>query len=364
MRPLFVCPALGVGGAERHWAALLPALAERGAEPSLLTLSDRGALFDGVRAAGVPARCAGMPSRFRLGRLRRAIAEVEPRPDVVVAYGVSAVLAGRAIARRAGAPLVVNEHTPLTPDGRMLAPRPHQRVLGRLIAPRTDAVIAVARAQVEPLVRRGYRRERIRVIPNGVFDRGPEPARERGGVRAELGAADGDLLALELAALRPEKRVDAFLEAVSAARRAGAAVRGVVAGGGPEHRRLLAGLPEGVTLLGPRDDVPDLLAAADVLCLLSEAEALPMAILEAMATGLPVVSWDVGDVAHAALDGETGAVLPPGDVAGAARALAELEADRDAARRMGEAGRRRQRELFDGDRMADSYLRALEELRR
>jgi glycosyltransferase involved in cell wall biosynthesis len=363
MRLLFVCPALDTGGQERHWSLLLPALAARDAEPHLLTLSSEGALFAEVVAAGVPARCAGLRGRIDPRGLRRALAAAaSARPEVVVSYGVSGQLVAQAIARRAGARHVLNEHTPCTADGALLAPRPHQRALLRLLAPRVDAVIAVARAQVDPLTRRGYRRETIRVIPNGVFGGRLEPSRPREEVRAALGAADGGFLALAVSALRPEKRVDAFVDAVALARRSRPEVRGAVAGDGAELDGLRARAGDGVALLGARQDVADLLDASDVVCLPSAAEALPMAVLEAMALGRPVVASDVGGTRDAVVDGETGMLVAPGDARGMAAALAELAADPARAERMGKAGRDRQRERFDGERMADAYLRAFDEL--
>jgi glycosyltransferase involved in cell wall biosynthesis len=115
-----------------------------------------------------------------------------------------------------------------------------------------------------------------------------------------------------------------------------------------------------VELLGSRGDVPDLLGACDALALLSEAEALPMSILEAMALARPVVATDVGGIPEAVADGETGLVVAAGDTAAAAAALAALAANPARARAMGERGRARQRERFDGEAMVDGYLRALE----
>ena len=108
--------------------------------------------------------------------------------------------------------------------------------------------------------------------------------------------------------------------------------------------------------------MPDLIAASDAVALLSEAEALPMSILEAMALGRPVVTSDVGGAGEAVADGETGIVVPAGDIAAAAAALASLAADPARARAMGERGSTRQRERFDGEAMVDGYWRALEEV--
>jgi glycosyltransferase involved in cell wall biosynthesis len=119
---------------------------------------------------------------------------------------------------------------------------------------------------------------------------------------------------------------------------------------------------DGVDLLGSRGDVPDLIAACDAVALLSRAEALPMSILEAMALARPVVTSDVGGAGEAVLDGETGMVVAAGDTDAAAAALAKLAADPAAAGAMGERGRARQREHFDGEAMVDGYWRALEEV--
>jgi glycosyltransferase involved in cell wall biosynthesis len=137
-------------------------------------------------------------------------------------------------------------------------------------------------------------------------------------------------------------------------------IRGLVAGEGPERgrlERLAAG--SGVELLGVRDDVAELMAAADAVALTSAAEALPMSVLEAMAAARPVIATDVGGTAEAVVQGETGLLVPVGDADAAARALLELSSDGERARRMGEAGRARQRELFDGERMVESYERTL-----
>ena len=362
MRLLFLCPDMHRGGAERQWATLIPALAHRGAEVRLVCLYDEGPLFAEVRAAGVPAECLGLRDFRGAGR---ALGEARGRPDAVVTRTVSPQLVGQAIARRAGAAHVFNEHTPLTPAGELVEIRPRQKLLTRLVAPQVDRVIAVSERQTAPLVRLGYRGDRIVTVPNGVFAADVETRVDRASMRATLGLDDGDFAVLCLANLRPEKGAGAFAEAVARGRAEGSPqLRGLIAGDGPERERLeqvVAGL-DGIELLGSRGDVPDLIAACDALALLSEAEALPMSILEAMALARPVVTSDVGGAAEAVAGGETGIVVPPGDTAAAA--LAALAADPSRAREMGERGQARQRERFEGGAMVDGYWRALGEVAR
>jgi glycosyltransferase involved in cell wall biosynthesis len=356
VRLLFVCPDMGWGGAQRHWATLIAGLAERGEEPKLLVLTGRGAFFEDVARRGIPAEALGMGRRTDPRRLRRAVASGSGfAPDAVVSYGVSAQLVGEAIARRARAVHVYNEHTPLTPSGDLLPLRPHQRALTRLVARAVDEVIAVTERQVRPLERIGYPRGRIEVVHNGVFEHDVESIEPS----PEL-AGDG-FSVLCVSAMRPEKRVDLFIEAAGAARREHPGIRAYVAGEGREWKRLERLAREhGVTLLGARGDVLALIAAAGAVCLPSEAEAMPMSLLEAMALGRPVIATDVGGTAELVVEGETGFLVAPGDGGAVSRAILELARDPARAEEMGAAGRARQRERFTGEKMVDGYRRAFE----
>jgi glycosyltransferase involved in cell wall biosynthesis len=365
MRLLFLCPDMHRGGAERQWATLIPALARRGAEVRLVCMYDEGPLFHEVRVTGVSADCLGLRGPGDARGIRRLLAEARGLPDAVITRTITPQVVGQAIARRAGAVHVFNEHTPVTAAGELLSMRPRQRLLTRLVAPHVERVITVSERQREPLEGLGYKRDRIVTVPNGVFADEIRPSAERNKTRTSLGLEDDDFAVLCVANLRPEKRVDAFVEAVAHARD-GHRVRGFIAGDGPDRARLerLVAELDGSELLGSRGDVPDLIAACDAFALLSEAEALPMSILEAMALGRPVITSDVGGASEAVADGETGLVVPAGDTAAAAAALAALAADTDRAREMGERGRSRQRERFDGERMVHGYWRALEEVTR
>jgi glycosyltransferase involved in cell wall biosynthesis len=341
MRLLFVCTDMHRGGAERQWASLIPAVAQRGAEVRLVCLKDEGPYVDELRGLGIPAR--RVPPHA-------ALSEARGRPDAVITRAVSPQLVGQAIARGAGAVHVYNEHTPLTPDGELLPALPRQRLLVRAVAPAVDQVIAVSERQRAPLARLGYRADRIVTVPNGLFDRDVQTHASRAETRRALGLADDEFAVICVANLRPEKGLAEFVDAIT---RAG--LRGIVVGDGPVR----PGHAPCVQFLGSRGDVPDLLAACDAFCLLSLAEALPMSVLEAMALGLPVVATDVGGIPQAVADGETG-ILVKRDYRAAAAALAGLAADPARARALGARGRARQRERFGGEAMVDGYLAAIE----
>jgi glycosyltransferase involved in cell wall biosynthesis len=356
-RALFVCPNMNTGGAERQWAVLLPLLRSRGISVQLATLDDEGPLFGEVRRSGVEAVCAGLRRRLDVAGWRR-IHKLAKRADVIVSRGPSAQVVGELVARARRIRHVTTDHTPLDSSGRLRPWRKDQEILIRRVAARADAVVAVTAAQIPALVRLGYRRERIHVIANGVDANDLEPRRSRAATRAELGIRPHQFAVLLAAANRPEKRIGDFLEAMrmlSDDRR----IVGVVAGAGSdtdEFRRQCSG---NVVALGRRDDVADLIHAADICALASDAEALPMFLLEAMALARPVVATDVGGNSELVVDGETGRLVPSGDAAALAAGIRALAEDPNLTR-VGEAARARQQRSFTAERMADEYAARLQ----
>ena len=349
---LFVCSALRRGGAERQWTHLLPALAARGHDVRLLALSDTGPFFDEIRAQGIEARNAGLRSRWDVPRLVATLRRTASA-QVVVSQGVNALVVAQTLAWRFGAPHVAIDHTP---PG--LPRRPHRRLLTRLVAPHVSALVVVSEAQLEELRRLGYRPARTTVVHNGVPT--PQPSRPRADVRRDLGLGDADVAVFLIATLRPQKNAPLFLTAARDAAASEPSIRAFVAGGGPELprvRELARGT--GIRVLGERDDVPDLLAAADLVCLSSFTEAFPMILLEAMALGRPVISTDVGGVREAVVDGCTGLLVPPRDARALAEALRSLAADPAARARLG-ANAVARHERFTLDAMVDGYASVIE----
>jgi glycosyltransferase involved in cell wall biosynthesis len=111
-----------------------------------------------------------------------------------------------------------------------------------------------------------------------------------------------------------------------------------------------------VRFLGPRDDMPDLMAACDVVVLPSRAEALPTALMEAAAAGRPVVATRVGGVPEVVEDGRTGLLVPAGDPHALARALASVLADPVRAAALGDAARALARQRFGIDRQVERTI--------
>jgi glycosyltransferase involved in cell wall biosynthesis len=361
LRPLFFCPHLGAGGVQRKWSILLPLLAERGLEPHLLTLEREGGYFQTVRARGIDAQCVFMRSRGDLMAVRRALAVVRSiAPNVIVTQGVRAQVVGQWLAWRSRIPLVAVDDR-----GPGFAFKPHRELLLRLVAPHADRIAALSEKQLPQILGRRFRRSAVRFIPNGMSAALLPQTRERSGTRELLGAGPDTFLALLVAALRPEKRPDFFVRAVAKAHRLSPSIRGAVAGDGTEYAKTArqAALTDGVVrLLGAREDIGDLMRAADVVCLSSSAEAHPMTVLEAMALARPVIATHVGAIDDIVVPETTGLLVDASDEDAFADALARLARDPGLGEALGRAGAARQQSLFTLDRMADGYARLLEEV--
>ncbi len=235
-------------------------------------------------------------------------------------------------------------------------------VLGRVTARLADAVVAPSEATAAEL-RRDYGARAVEVIPNGIP---PSPARP-----AHVAARSPQLPPVVLYAgrLRSRKAVAVLLAAMPRVLAAVPSARLVVVGDGEQSARVAAavrarGLATHVDLAGslPRPAAMARLFDADVFCLPSTYEGLPLAILEAMAAGLPVVATAVSGNPEAVEDGVSGLLVPPESAAALADALIALLTDPERRRQMGEAAKRRVAEHFAIERVAEQHLELLRKL--
>jgi glycosyltransferase involved in cell wall biosynthesis len=224
----------------------------------------------------------------------------------------------------------------------------------------------------------GFPAERSRVIPYGVDVQAFSPAPERRGIwRAKLGIPDGAPLVLGVGRMATKKGFQVLLEALPGLLAARPEAHVVLAGGGDLLERFAAiaatakEQPGRVHLPGAvlRDTLPDLYRAADLFVLPAVHDAkgnvdgLPNVILEAMASGLPVVASGISGIPLAVEDGETGLLVPEKDPQRLLAALLRLLGDRDAAREMGGRGRQKAVAELTWDAVAaryrEGYLAAL-----
>ena len=184
----------------------------------------------------------------------------------------------------------------------------------------------------------------------------------RGHVRSDLGITDTQPIALTVARFTAQKDHATLIQAAGAVLARHPEVRFLFAGDGPllDDCRAYAetsGVANAVGFLGQRDDVPDLLCAADFFVLPSRFEGLPLSILEAMAAGLPVVSTRVGGTDEVVVEGETGYLVAAGDADQLAGAIIEVVGALDKGASLGAAGRERFHNCFTAARMVSETMR-------
>ena len=353
LRVMHVVPDLRIGGAERHVATLMPALDRTRFAPSVVCIGEPGTLFDDLVAGGVPAVALRRSRRDAPRALWDLMRHMRTeRPDIVLTRGYNADVLGRLAAVLAGVPhRAVWIHHVADVDDR---PRP-RRVVDRLLDSRTDRYLGVAYAQTPFLTETlGHPAEKVVVVRNGVevdaFTDLSAVAREPVAVPGVDGF--GPVMGT-VSAMRPEKDHETFLRAAAAVAVDIPDLRVLVVGDGPERERSQAlarqlGIAHRTAFVGATTDVPGMLAAMDVFVLSSDAvECLPMALLEAMASGLPAVCTDIGGLREMVEEGVTGHLVPVRRPDALAAAVARLVTDPDRARAMGAAARARARAQFD-----------------
>ncbi len=349
MRPLILLSGLAPGGAEQVTVDFLRFLADQGEPVPLCTLTDR---FDGAPARrlaerGVVRHDLGARRLLDPRALCRLVSLVRRQGfDLVHAHGQDAAIMSSAARRFAPFRLLVTRHVLEEPGGGL-----RQRVRARLALRalrRADAPVAVSRAVADRLgALSSIRAERIRVIRNGIPLERFDLARlrdRRAGLRESMGIGPQDLLVLVPSVLRPGKGHDVLLQAAPHVLERFPAARLVFAGSGEMEESLrarAAGLGAAALFLGHRTDVPELMAAADLVVLPSLAEALPTVALEAAAAGTAIVASRVGGVPEVVEDRVTGVLVPPGDPHALAGGVMALLADGEIRAAMGWAARRR-----------------------
>jgi glycosyltransferase involved in cell wall biosynthesis len=357
VKALFIGPNLAAGGAERVWSILLPGLRDRGIDARLLALDGGGPFEEPLRDAGVPVDIPAIRFQADVFRLYRSQMLRSFRPDVVVSRGVSGLYVGALIGWGRRCRHIYNDHRQVDfPLSR------RREFMTRRVAKHLDRVILVTEDQTHHWTARGVDPGRISIIPNGTVTPTLREAREV--IRHELAISPTDVVAVLIAQLRPEKRAEDFVEAVAAARARSPNLRGFVVGNGPAVEKVLSAIrpDSGVDWLGHREDVPRILAAADILVLPSEREAVPMAILEAMAAGLPVIATAVGSVAKLVEDRVTGYLVPPQAPDLIASKLTFLADNPEVRLELGRRGQEVQRRQWDASPMVERYIQLLREV--
>ncbi len=306
----------------------------------------------------------GVSSHFDLRwlkYLRRLL--LAERIDVLHVHLPYAASLGRLVARSipAGPRIVHTQHNIWQHNV------PVVRALHRVTYRLDDADVAVSHAvwnAIPPSLR-----PRTEVLVHGLpLDDLVDPDTVRDSVRAEFAVKRGEVVITIVANMRREKGYEVLLEAARALVAAGLPVRFIAVGGGPledETRRTRdeLGLAEQFTLTGFRRDAQRIVAGSDIFVLASHHEGFPVAVMEALALGVPVVSTAVGDVPIVVTEGACGVIVPPGDPIALAAALRSLVENPARRAQMAEAARAAGRQ-FDIGRAAERLEEIYDEVLR
>jgi glycosyltransferase involved in cell wall biosynthesis len=354
--------SLGPGGAEQVLVDLGRVSADVGMQMSVLSLSvgDDAGHIRALRDAGVEVESLGLSSRWDPRAFPRALDLVQRfRPDIVHTHLKHADLVGAVVSRRLRLPMVSTLH--LIEDSVSGVGSAKRWLAGQARRQVADRTIAVSVAQRDWYLQAfPADPHRVVTVRNGVLPGAPLDEQQRRRLRAELGVPPGAQVALNIAIMRPGKGHDDLLTAV-AELGDDCGLFTVLVGDGPERGRLEArvrsdpSLASRVCFAGYRPDVPAVLQAADLVVHPSHADALPTALIHALAAGLPVVATDVGGIPEVVGDG-TGVLLGPRDPDGLAKAMVSVTADPGGRAAMGAAARRRFEELFHARRWAQRLL--------
>jgi sugar transferase (PEP-CTERM/EpsH1 system associated) len=364
-----VLHTLHIGGAEVLVARLTRRMRER-YRFVFVCLDDIGTLGEELRSEGFPVfvveRKPGLDWRcpWRLARFLR-----QERVDLIQAHQYTPffyALLARLIYRQP--PILFTEHGRHQPD----YPRRKRMIANRLLLRQRDRVVGVGEAVRQALiVNEGIPPGRAQVVYNGIdvdaFT--PRTHQREAAVRDELGLGPDDLVLLQVA------RLDYLKDHLTAVRTIGRvatrvpSVRLILVGEGPERLAIQAeverlGLAQHIRFLGLRKDVGQLLQGADLFLLTSISEGIPLTVIEAMATSLPVVATRVGGMEEVVVEGETGYLAPAKDDAALAEAVLKLAASPKLRRHLGERGRQRACSLFSEAAMAERYGVLYEEMLR
>jgi sugar transferase (PEP-CTERM/EpsH1 system associated) len=369
LRVLHVIDRMGVGGTEVGILKVIQGLSGDCFEHRICTI--RGFDENFVKSQGFEGQIyvAGRLNsgfQFLLGRLARVMRDF--RPDIVHSRNWGAIEAMPA-ARLSGVPVAIHSEHGYEVD--MLEGLPkRRRILRRFAYAAADVVFTVSEQLRSYHSRQAWLpMERIRVLPNGVntsrFARRPAESQE---TRQRLGLGDGSLVIGTVGRMVPIKDHAILLRAAEILISRGMPVRVLLVGSGPElakHKESVAASPRlsgRVVFAGADSDVPALLNAMDIFVLPSLSEGMSNTLLEAMASGLPVVATRVGGNPELVEEERSGWLFEPGDVTALAAILERIGRDSSLRESLGQAARQRAVQHFSLEDMVGSYRNLYVEL--
>jgi glycosyltransferase involved in cell wall biosynthesis len=276
--------------------------------------------------------------------------------DAIETFTHHSNLIGLPLAWLCGVPVRIATHHGRIHNFPVLLQKLHSWMINRGIATK---LVAVTEPTRQAAIDEGIQLTRIEVIQNGVqISDVSQEIKDR--IRTELDIPlDGKCL-ISVGRLAPEKGHAVLIEAFSYVAAIFPSTHLVLAGGGALMEELKSqaktgGFSEHIHFLGVRNNIPELLAASDLFILPSHSEGLPMALLEALATGIPTVCTAVGGVPTVIQDSKTGRLVPPNDPVIMAKVIAELLNDESQCQKLSQAGKLLIEEKYSVESMCRKY---------
>jgi len=340
IRLLLIIPTLVRGGAEKQLALLASGLPRNEFDVHVAVLTRSGPLEASLKEHRVPLTIIGKRWKFDLTsywRLRRYIRDL--RPDIVHTWLFAANAYGRQAAASAGVKHIIAGERCVDPWKAAW-----QLAIDRALAKKTQRIVTNSTGVKEFYVSRGLPADKFVIIPNGIEPSDGSPASSREEILAELRLPANARLIGAVGRLWPQKRVKDLIWAADLLKSTRDDTHLLIAGDGPQRQRLERyreqnQITDRVHFLGERSDVPRLIPHFDVLWLASEYEGQSNAIMEAMASRVPVIATDIPGNRDLVIDSVTGYLVPVGDRFEFARRTHWLLDDAALRQRLGEAGR-------------------------
>ena len=363
IRVMFLLTSMPIGGAETLLVNLVRRLDRNRIEPLIGCMKHKDVLGE-MLAKEIPVFSDLIGHKFDvavLGRLKRIF--IEQNVDALITIGAGdKMFWGRLAAKRAKVPVILSAlHSTGWPDG--------VGRLNRMLTRITDGFIAVAQQHAEYQVEQEkFPKEKVFLIPNGIdTDKFVFSPKARQQWRVHLGIdAEAPVVGI-VAALRPEKNHDLFLESARLVSSQLTQAQFVIAGDGPERRRLEAlarekGIEDRVHFIGSTQDVVGVLSMVDMFGLSSHNEASPVSIMEALSCQRPVVATDVGSIDESVLQGKTGFLVPRDDAQAMSERWLEILSDPSLAQQLGQQGREHIIANSSLDSMTEGYASLVEDI--
>jgi N-acetyl-alpha-D-glucosaminyl L-malate synthase BshA len=356
-----------VAGAEVLVAETIRRLADR-IEPVVCCLDQVGALGEIMAQEGCEVKAFDRRPGFDLRVIRRFAKVIrERRLQVLHAHQYTPFFYAALAAKLAGVKtrVLLTEHGRHYPDVVSRRRRIANRFLFNRLADRITAVCEFSAAGLS--TQDGFPRERIEIIQNGIdLQRYEQPA-DKCQVKQRLGLAIDRRYVAAIARFHPVKDHQTLIRAFARVCSQIADVDLLLVGDGPQRadlERLVSDLGLGgrVRFLGVRLDVPEILRASDIFALSSLSEAASITLLEAMATGRPVVVTEVGGNPEIVRQNQEGLLVPRGDSEAMASAMSALLQDPGLARTMGQRGAERVRSNYRLDQTIERYYQIYHQL--